>query len=651
MRCLSLLAALMGIAAAQSTASTLTGPPMGVYKTANNQPAITATTLTEVAAEATGVSKRNIVIHGDGHVVKRHAGNKAALAKRDDVCVAQPSGIPYATSPDDPNSFVKDSYYTNAATTAKTPTEYSVVFTNLVAANSADNYLGFTFMDSYDVAKCAYQCTGMTNCVAFNVYFERDPTLWPDATSCPNPPSLSRIKCVWWGAPVSLDNARNYGQKLASFDVVVAGSNGYENTARASAYKSAQATKTAGGAVATATATTNSVWIVYYSADSTTGAFGNGQASASFNDCMTICDNTANCGAFTYVGGNDGVGAGTCWLKTGLGNPTTSGQNFVSCVRVVNSGNAPSLTTTTTLATSIVASTSDIGTSLASSSTSSRTDAGTTVVTSSTTAYELYRPIYGTQTTAAVISTVGYSAEPTTAAQTTLSSSTTTTSTTTSVTTTTTSTTTTTTTTSTTTTTTTTSTTTSTTTTTTTTTPAPTTTTTTTTTFDVPTTLATRLAVAVKPTTTSTTTTAAATPTGAFYIQVGWGQQATNQYAYVNWWAGGAVQFTDNKYYATQFRIDSGGYLRNQNWMWLLNNYVGLTRRTGGDWQRYSFKPSGWYMDPTKCRLQDGYVMCDNSVGFAFAGTCDWDPGYLFFGAPSRMPRGCGWIGLYPVAA
>lgn len=49
------------------------------------------------------------------------------------------------------------------------------------------------------------------------------------AASCPNPTPVTLIKCVYWGGPVDLDNAVNYGQYREQFHVVIAGSNGYTN--------------------------------------------------------------------------------------------------------------------------------------------------------------------------------------------------------------------------------------------------------------------------------------------------------------------------------------------------------------------------------------------------------------------------------------
>ncbi|PNS19046.1 hypothetical protein CAC42_1782 [Sphaceloma murrayae] len=790
------LAAVAGLAMAQDTATLLTGPPMGVYKTANNKPAITATTLTEAVTTASGIRKRQATsvptgppmgIYKTANVQRALTAETLSVAatavpakvkrsgthvKRDDVCVAQPTGIGYVTNPDDPNSFVKDQYYSNAADNAVTPSGYTQVFQDIVAANSADNYMGFTFLTTYDVSGCAAQCNSISGCTSFNIYFERDPVMAPDATACPNPPSLTRIKCVWWGGLVSLDNANNYGNLQADFYVAVAGSNGYENTDRAAKLRAATPT-VAGATIATETATTspNSVWIVYYSADSSTGAYSNAGASSSYTDCMTQCDSrTDGCKAFTYVGADGGAGSGTCWLKTSLGTPNSSGKNVITAVRVVdpNSGKSSTTTTTTAAASTTTATIAAVSTTTTTTSVAPVSSLASTVVnvvssssTAVTTTTTLYRPTYGTASSSVqTIETVTYSAAPTTAqpsssltsppassttpkttttsttttsasptprytsdmscgqmaavsstfsdgtnayvlscshdingvgdigsgssssfygcfdgcakfsgcqaftyvsgvcyfktlnnvksqpayaagfnfayiaryytATTAVAASTTTTTATASVPTTT------------------------------TTTPPPTTATTTTqasttaitTTASIPTTLAVQVKYGASSTTstasstTTTSSTASATPTG-FYISVGTSNSASNQYAYVNWWALGRVTFV-SKSQATLFKIDSKGYLRNTSFISMLTNYIGLVDRLGGAWQKLGFRPLG--VDPLKCRIQDGYVQCDGSAGFVFAGTCNND-GYLYMGTPAQMPRECGWTGLYPVSA
>jgi len=47
------------------------------------------------------------------------------------------------------------------------------------------------------------------------------------AQNYPNPPSLTNIKCVFWGTPHTYKTATNEGQWRVDFQVVIAGSNGY----------------------------------------------------------------------------------------------------------------------------------------------------------------------------------------------------------------------------------------------------------------------------------------------------------------------------------------------------------------------------------------------------------------------------------------
>ena len=112
------------------------------------------------------------------------------------------------------------------ATGAPTPDGYALVFNNLSASLQASNYMGLYTLTSYDTLTCASKCD-QASCLAFNVYLERDPSLNASALNCPNPPSTTNYKCTLWGAPVSAAEATNTGQYQDSFQVVIAGSNGY----------------------------------------------------------------------------------------------------------------------------------------------------------------------------------------------------------------------------------------------------------------------------------------------------------------------------------------------------------------------------------------------------------------------------------------
>ncbi|KAK3630809.1 hypothetical protein LTR56_017226 [Elasticomyces elasticus] len=49
--------------------------------------------------------------------------------------------------------------------------------------------------------------------------------------------------------------------------------------------------------------------------DTTIGAYGSSRVQDSFNECFALCDNFPGCVAWTYTGGDNGVGAGVCFFK------------------------------------------------------------------------------------------------------------------------------------------------------------------------------------------------------------------------------------------------------------------------------------------------------------------------------------------------
>ena len=80
------------------------------------------------------------------------------------------------------------------STAATAPYGYTEVFVNKQASLSASMYKGLITLTSYDVPKCQSLCDADSDCVAFNIYAERDPTLKPDAAKCPTPASLTNYK-------------------------------------------------------------------------------------------------------------------------------------------------------------------------------------------------------------------------------------------------------------------------------------------------------------------------------------------------------------------------------------------------------------------------------------------------------------------------
>ncbi|KAF4554910.1 Hypothetical protein D9617_3g019790 [Elsinoe fawcettii] len=156
---------------------------------------------------------------------------KSATLQKRAACDAQPTGVtgfPY--SPDTPSAFKTNALFASAASAAPVPTGYSQSFANRNGSNNAYGYLGYTRLSTYDTTSCAARCTAIFGCQSFNIYFERDPSQAP-GTGCTNPPSVTYIKCVFWGGPLNVENANNYGQFRSQFQVVVAGSNAYQNNA------------------------------------------------------------------------------------------------------------------------------------------------------------------------------------------------------------------------------------------------------------------------------------------------------------------------------------------------------------------------------------------------------------------------------------
>ncbi|KAH0372127.1 hypothetical protein KCU65_g1426, partial [Aureobasidium melanogenum] len=161
----------------------------------------------------------------------------SALAKRatSTSCHVQPTGVslgPQSTD-DSPSAFLAYPAFSAtavaAAASSAVPSGYVSTFNNLQASNNAYGYMGYTLLTDYDTHKCADKCTKINGCQAFNIYYERDPSVNPDSDSCNNPASTTNIKCVFWSGPVTPDNANNAGQWRNKFQVVIAGSNGYVN--------------------------------------------------------------------------------------------------------------------------------------------------------------------------------------------------------------------------------------------------------------------------------------------------------------------------------------------------------------------------------------------------------------------------------------
>ena len=150
-----------------------------------------------------------------------------SLIGRDGTCKPQPAGSGPVASPDTVEAFFAIPELQTLSTSAPTPDGYTSAFTGLNASLNANKYMGLLTLTSYDTIGCASLCDKTTGCEAFNMYSERDPTLDPNASNCANPASLTNYKCTLWGAGVSADQAKNFGQWRDNFQVVITGSNAY----------------------------------------------------------------------------------------------------------------------------------------------------------------------------------------------------------------------------------------------------------------------------------------------------------------------------------------------------------------------------------------------------------------------------------------
>jgi hypothetical protein len=115
-------------------------------------------------------------------------------------------------------------------------------------------------------------------------------------------------------------------------------------------------------------------------------------ASNSFNDCVLQCDtflfaNNVPCNGFTYSGGANGVGSGTCYLKNSAGGYTvSSGANtLVAAIRLAAapaavSGSTVQAVTTTTSTTQTTTTSTTLTTTTSTSSSSSSSSAVATAL-------------------------------------------------------------------------------------------------------------------------------------------------------------------------------------------------------------------------------------------------------------------------------
>lgn len=166
-------------------------------------------------------------------------GTYCGFINPEDACAPQPDGYGPKVQPDTVAAFEAYPAFHQMALSARTPSGYANTFKDLNASVNANSYLGLHTLTSYDTLGCSQWCDNTTLCTGFNIYIERDPSLNPTngenpdlgwGNVCPNPSSITNYKCTLWGSGVDAAAATNFGQTREQFQVVIAGSNGYEKT-------------------------------------------------------------------------------------------------------------------------------------------------------------------------------------------------------------------------------------------------------------------------------------------------------------------------------------------------------------------------------------------------------------------------------------
>lgn len=127
-------------------------------------------------------------------------------------------------------AFAANPIYNQTALAANVPSGYALAFGPNQGATSASNYITYYTLDSFDPYACQQKCDAIQTCYSYNLYMERDPT--QDAgDNCLNPASTTNIKCSLWGSQIDQTTATNNGQWRRDFQVVIAGSMGYNKLA------------------------------------------------------------------------------------------------------------------------------------------------------------------------------------------------------------------------------------------------------------------------------------------------------------------------------------------------------------------------------------------------------------------------------------
>jgi hypothetical protein len=140
----------------------------------------------------------------------------------------EPISYGYGPRPlvDSPGGFRNDTVFSSIARGAPTPLHFVRVYINEHGATQFGRFLQYHELEMYNTNECARHCDQTEGCEAFNIYFERSPTLnlGPD---CRKTFSTTMVKCNLWGNRLNASDERTVPYSIWDFEVVVAASNAY----------------------------------------------------------------------------------------------------------------------------------------------------------------------------------------------------------------------------------------------------------------------------------------------------------------------------------------------------------------------------------------------------------------------------------------
>jgi hypothetical protein len=213
------------------------------FNAASASSAAASVIVTDVTSDGSSSSKkRSVLIKRDGDCSVQRTISSYSLPPNSTATQFMNNQTLHALSISAPNTATNGVHYYNIATLPQGASGSSQVFKNLNGAANAAGYLGYYTYSNYDVQGCLQACEQQASnaangnqCVAFNIYIERDPSLSPNAVACPNPAPILNFKCSLYSLPLSPSSATNTGQFQDSFQVAIIGSNGYNKVTSAQA--------------------------------------------------------------------------------------------------------------------------------------------------------------------------------------------------------------------------------------------------------------------------------------------------------------------------------------------------------------------------------------------------------------------------------